>query len=141
MNLVDGGLAANNPSVVALIDAVQFERNSKRGTPPPEFSGRSSNIVLLSVGTGAPTEMPYNIANLLRGGWWNWRRAVHEVILTSQSDMAHEQARFLLKHKYHRINPLLGTPVELDDDTHFLELRDKAGITVADETFARANLL
>jgi patatin-like phospholipase/acyl hydrolase len=37
-NLVDGGLAANNPSVIALIDAVQFERPSKRGTQKPELN-------------------------------------------------------------------------------------------------------
>jgi len=57
-NLVDGGLAANNPSMVALVDALQFERKSKRGTPgghlkllhlwpgqiPPPWPGRDERL-------------------------------------------------------------------------------------------------
>ena len=135
--LIDGGLAANNPSLIALIDALQFERPSKRGTPVPvhSFTAPAQNPVLLSIGTGSPGQMPFDSKALTNGGWWNWKKAIYEVMFLSQASMTHDQAGFLLRDHYLRINPLLHGPIELDDGEAFVSLRSYADLTRESEKF------
>jgi len=52
-NLIDGGIVANNPSLVAMIDAFTFEKKPKH-----------EDIILLSIGTGKICEIPYEIEPL-----------------------------------------------------------------------------
>lgn len=138
-NLVDGGLAANNPSVIALIDSLQFERDSLRGTRAPSLQdGRPP--VLLSIGTGSPGPLPYDHSKLLDGGILDWARPIHEVLMTSQSQLAHFQAKFLLSQfpdHYFRMNPTLNSTVRLDDAERFRELRNLADVDADCESFLR----
>lgn len=144
--LVDGGIAANNPSVVALIDAWQFEGPSKRGTPPPLFnSGTGPGTVLLSVGTGHPGPLPYNDKRLVNGGLLPWMiKPIYELLMLSQSQLADFQAKFLLgasSGKYLRINPTLNVTVKLDDATRFTDLKNKADLDAECEQFLRAHFI
>lgn len=141
-NLVDGGLAANNPSVIGLIDALQFERASKRGIEKPVLDvGGQEGPLLLSVGTGQPGPLPYNYKHMSSGGWANWMLPIHEVVLLSQAQLVHFQAKFLTGSKYHRIDPVLNVPVKLDDAEHFHELRNKADIDSECESFLKTHFL
>ena len=133
-NLVDGGLAANNPSVIAYIDALQFERESKRDCPAPTSD---KELMLVSVGTGQPGPLPYKYENLINGGWFDWLGAIHEVVLLSQSRLVHDQVKFLLKERYLRIDPVLNASVKLDDAEHFEGLRNKADIDTQVELFLK----
>lgn len=136
-NLVDGGLAANNPSMIAVIDALQFERNSKRGTARPTIA----DLRLLSLGTGQPGPLPYDHQALVDGGWFDWLLPIHEVVLLSQAQLVHDQAKFLVGDHYLRIDPILNVPVKLDSADTFLELRNKADIDEPAERFIQRWLL
>lgn len=141
-NLVDGGLASNNPSVIGLIDALQFERPSKRGMPRPILDvSDDRGPLLLSVGTGQPGPLPYDYKRMISGGWLNWMRPIHEIVLLSQAQLVHFQAKFLVGSKYLRIDPILNVPVKLDDADHFYELRNKADIDIDCERFLKTHFL
>lgn len=141
-NLVDGGLAANNPSVIGVIDAVQFERPSKRGVPRPALDViGNAGPLLLSVGTGQPGPLPYNYKRMTSGGWLNWMLPIHEVVLLSQAQLVHFQAKFLIGSKYQRVDPVLNVPVKLDDAKRFHELRNKADIDAECERFLKTHFL
>jgi len=114
--LIDGGLCANNPSIVALTDALQYERPaSMRGRPKPRLHGLRDEIVMISVGTGRRGAMPYNPERLIRGGVLCWARSAIEVFTEAQGALAERQAAFLVGPNYLRINPAIGAEVKLDD--------------------------
>ena len=137
-NLVDGGLAANNPAMVALVDALQFERKSKRGTGRPVLADTpEESVVMISVGTGQPGPLPYDYERLVNGGWFDWMLPIFEVVQLSQSQLVHHQTKFLLGDRYLRIDPVLNVSVKLDDAKRFLELRNKADIDDASEKFLK----
>lgn len=138
-NLVDGGLTANNPSVIALIESLQFERESLRGTPAPSLE-QGNAPVLLSVGTGELGPLPYNHGKLIDGGMRHWALPIHEVLMASQSQLAHFQAKFFLRQypgHYFRANPVLNSSVKLDDHRRFRELRNRGDIDADCEDFLR----
>lgn len=140
-NLVDGGLCANNPSMVALVEALHFERPSKRGIGPVS---KMDEVVLLSVGTGEQCGMPYKVKSLRNGGAWQWLKVpstpLLEVVFQSQSQIVHFQSQFLLKERYLRINPLLKFPMKLDDTKKMTELRNVADVSRDIEIFLNTYL-
>ena len=146
-NLIDGGLCANNPAMVALVEAMQFERPSQRGVPAPRAGEKrpTNEITMLSLGTGEPCALPFRTDRLTSGGigTWAFRRDITkralpfpkptiplvETLMQSQSQIAHFQASFLLESdKYLRINPKLKFPMSLDDLEKVDELKNLADI-------------
>lgn len=142
-NLIDGGIAANNPSVVALVDALQFERPSKRGTAQPALGASEGRpvIAMLSVGTGRPATVPYDPKSLSDGGEYNWARPIYEVMSLTQSMATHFQASFLLHGRYFRIDPLMPNPIKLDDGVRYKELRGLFDVTQPLQDFAKSFLI
>jgi hypothetical protein len=142
-NLVDGGLVANNPAMVALVDALQFERSSKRGIGKPSLEiGGPGGPVLLSVGTGQLGPLPYDCGKLSDGGLVDWALPIYEVILLSQSQLVHHQVKFLVAQgRYLRVDPILNVAVELDDAEHFADLRNKVDVDADCERFLKDNFL
>jgi patatin-like phospholipase/acyl hydrolase len=136
VDLVDGGLVANNPSVIGIVDALQFERQSKRGVAPPTID----ELVMLSLGTGSPGSVPYTVSRLRNGGKLHWAIPVYEVLMLSQAKLAHHQAEFLLRDRYMRLNPTLTTSFPLDDIRQFADLKNYADITAQLEAFATTHL-
>jgi uncharacterized protein len=136
--LIDGGICANNPSMVALADAISFERPSKRGTDP---ATRLSEISLLSIGTGEQPAMPYNTDDLVNAGLGRWALYISDVLFESQSYIAHFQAKSFLQENYRRINPKLPSPMSLDDVSHFDELKNYSDITNDEEPFIKMHLI
>ncbi|MCF8721775.1 CBASS cGAMP-activated phospholipase [Nitrospina gracilis] len=139
-NLIDGGICANNPALIGLVDTFNFERPSKRGTEPKkEFSDISrKNTVLLSIGTGDQGEMPYRYSWLKYGSILYWGKNFHEVSIASQSQLIHFQAKFLLGDNYLRINPPLKFSMKLDDAKQAKELLNYADITHEIEDFLKS---
>lgn len=122
--LIDGGLCANNPSIVALVDALQYERaTSMRMRPRPQVERLRDDIILISVGTGKRGTMPYTPERLVKGGFVFWARPAIEVFAEAQSALADRQAAFLIGANYLRINPPMGAEVSLDDSRGAEDLR------------------
>jgi patatin-like phospholipase/acyl hydrolase len=100
---VDGGLFANNPTLVGLTEAVRY------------FHQPLDRIRVLSVGAGERAErIPHDRAR--RMGVWQWKTAMYEHMLIAQARIAHEIARRLLAPgQYQRVNVPLKHPYPFDD--------------------------
>jgi patatin-like phospholipase/acyl hydrolase len=136
--IIDGGVCANNPAVIAIVDALNFERASMRGAEPARIM---DDIVMMSVGTGEQPSMPYDVNKLAAGGLIEWAQYIADVMFESQSAVADTQARFLLKENYIRINPRLGSALPLDDIDHLSELKNLSDISRFEEAFIKRYLL
>ena len=100
---VDGGLFANNPTLIGLTEAVRY------------FGQPLERIRILSVGAGERAErIPYERAR--RMGVWFWGTAAIEHMLIAQARISHEIAlRLLDPEQYLRVNVPLERPYPLDD--------------------------
>jgi len=149
--LIDGGIVANNPSMVGIIDALTFERDSKRGTKKPE---RLEDILLLSIGTGAQTEIPYDLKPLMNAGGKKWlvqdtfnsqrNTPLIDILMASQATLVEFQAKTLLEKtsgSYRRINPKLGSKMKLDDVSSIGKLKNIADLVSEDIDWLNENLV
>ena len=116
--LADGGLWANNPSTVALTEALSA------------FGKEAREIRMLSVGTGHSVNMYHT-----RRGWGfitGWGGAkLTSYVMTLQSQASARTAKLLLKENYLRINPEIDF-WELDTLTQLNNLK-----SLADRDFER----
>ena len=107
--LADGGLWANNPSIIALTEAVS------------KFRKGVEQITVLSIGTGHTTTMYAK-----RGSWglltgWGGRKLV-SYTLALQSQASTNMAKLILGDRYLRLDPEIDT-WELDDTKHLGNLK------------------
>jgi uncharacterized protein len=132
--IIDGGICANNPSIVAIVDALNFER-------PSMTSGAQatslSDIVLVSVGTGEQPSMPYDANAMAEAGLLGWAQHISDVMFESQSAIADFQAGFLLPNAYLRINPKLGKALPLDDINHLSDLKNISDLSRSHEVLIK----
>ena len=100
---VDGGVWANNPVMVAVVDALSC------------FDLARDRISVLSFGCGTKS-CSLNRTQVLGGGVWAWRHAI-DTALSLQSQNALGQAGLLIgAERLMRIDaPTQGRPIELDD--------------------------
>ena len=108
--LIDGGVWANNPSMVALVEAV--------GT----LNIPLSQIRMLSIGTSSVVS--HRRDRLNSGGIISWAKksAVVDVITRGQSISAHNQSKFLLgKDNVERLDPQVPEGVFSLDGIHKVE--------------------
>jgi patatin-like phospholipase/acyl hydrolase len=100
--LIDGGVWANNPVMLAVIEAmIAYDVPRER-------------IKVLSLGCG---DEPYHVTRRMTwGGLWHWRKIIGAA-MRAQSLAATNQTRLLLgPANVVRIDPtLVGQPIELDD--------------------------
>lgn len=100
---VDGGLWANNPSMVGIIEAKSF-----LGQP-------FESIRLLSIGTGKRKTW-FRFENIRDKGRLGWVKSIVELILFVSSEATENQVEHLLEsEQYLRINEDLPNKMELDD--------------------------
>ena len=114
VRLVDGGVWANTPTMVAIVEAF-----GTLGVPLPALR-------VLSLGT--TDEVHGRRRGLDSGGFWQWRTAAIDVIMRGQSIAATNQARFLIGEKHLlRVNPPVPAgSLHLD------------GVTCADDLIGKA---
>lgn len=127
---VDGGLFANDPSMLALTRVLDERRDPS--TPGGHAREILDDISLFSVGEG---QVPHYIqAGTENWGYWHWmfhhRRqgALLELALNSTAEAISEQCRMLLgDHQYYRLNPdtkpLTGRTMHVFDPISFARSR------------------
>jgi len=97
---IDGGLWANNPSVIGIAEAIVNDINIK-------------DIKVLSIGTGANVyDADNNIA--IKGGILNWGKRLIDLILNVQADGALFTAKHLIGHNLKRVNFIPTRQLSLD---------------------------
>ncbi len=116
--LADGGLWANNPSLVAYTEAI-----SKLAKPAAE-------VRILSIGTGIGHQY-YNIGEASRTAWGlatGWKRKkLIDTILNLQARSATNSATLLLGNQYKRLTFDETGSLPLDDTSQIAQLKAKAG--------------
>ena len=103
-HFADGGVWANNPVMIALVDALTCYRIERR------------QVHILSLGTG-DTEMRITEQQRKLGGLWHWRKII-ESAMHLQSQNAIGQAGLLIgRDRLIRLNapPMPDNPIDLDD--------------------------
>lgn len=123
--LVDGGVFANNPSMLAYTEAIELLRQRKLASPSPlplpavsdEFeafaaavSSDKSDIFMLSLGTGRVVK-PYRYEDAKSWGMTSWLRPIIDILMQGVSETVDYQMNYVLPtdsdgtRHYIRINP------------------------------------
>jgi patatin-like phospholipase/acyl hydrolase len=122
---IDGGIVANNPSLAALAQALD------QRVPAAARARGLADIALLSLGTG---RFP---RHLDRGahdwGLIEWAKPLVEILLEGMEEVADFQCRQLLSQRYHRLDPVFGEEIAIDDAKKIPELLRIASDTSIDE--------
>ncbi len=100
---IDGGVAANNPGMCAVAQALDRRNGGQQ----------LRNLALLSLGTGAYSQ--YLLAQDADWGWVQWARPIIEIMLSGNEGVADFQCACLLGERYHRLDPTLPSNYKLDD--------------------------
>ena len=96
---IDGGVYANNPSIVALAQAI-----SKKNQPAERAS--LDEVVMLSIGTGV--SLTYIKGKSLDWGYAQWIKPLISVLMEGVAGISDYQARQLLDDRYHRLQIVFG---------------------------------
>lgn len=92
IRLIDGGVWANNPTLIGIVEAVSM------------LNQPLDSIRVLSLGT--TNEVTKRTNDLDKGGFWQWKKDAIDVILRAQSIGVYTQAQHLLsKDKVVRVDP------------------------------------
>lgn len=121
VQLIDGGIWANNPTMVALVEALGY------------FGQPKESIAVLSIGTSrGPRASGHRIVN---GGLWTWRKKTIEFLMRGQSIMAQNAAFHILDNdRFLRVNPQVSQDYPLDrlmsdlEGLGYSEARDKINV-------------
>lgn len=98
---VDGGIWANNPGAVGLVEALKL-------------AGSPRKIKMLCVGTGCD-ERPYRLSEARGWGKAAWVRPLLDMLFSGQSDGVDYECAAILGSNYLRLQPMLGDPIAMDD--------------------------
>lgn len=133
---VDGGLWANNPTMVAIVESMAIARDGLR----PEVDGKAGfnldTTYALSIGAGAAkffADPPKSWAGLL---WWNPAKLL-SLISLSQSQGAQFQAQILLGPRLKRVEFALPHGDWSLDNTKYIHEMIDAGRERASEDIAQ----
>lgn len=111
LRAIDGGVAANDPALCAVVEAI------KRGCD-------LNSISLLSLGTGRE-ERPYLLSKARNWGLVDWARPLLDILFSAASDVTDHHCKMLLGDRYVRLQQDFSTPVGMDDcsDAAFAAMR------------------
>lgn len=119
--LVDGGVFANNPSMLAYTEAIELSRHRKQeqAALSEEFeafgaaaSSDKSDIFMLSLGTGRVIK-PYHYKEAKSWGMTEWLRPIIDILMQGVSETVDYQMNYVLptgpdgSRHYIRINPVI----------------------------------
>jgi len=91
---IDGGVFANNPSIVALVQAISSKNIASE-------RAKLDDVVMLSVGTGV--SLTYIKGKSLDWGFAQWAKPLINVLMDGVAGISDYQARQLLAERYQRL--------------------------------------
>ena len=97
---VDGGVWANNPSMVAVAESIQIKQNCLRAGIDPVFDLES--VQLLSIGTGKAPLFAVPPAQGAGVAWW--AKGILDLVSITQAQAVHFQSKYILDNRYYRID-------------------------------------
>ena len=105
---IDGGVFANNPSMVALVQAISQRNKSKE-------RANIDDIVLLSVGTGV--SLSYIKGQTLDWGYAQWVKPLINILMDGVAGISDYQVAQLLGDRYQRLQIVFDSneTIALDD--------------------------
>lgn len=104
---IDGGVYANNPSIVALSQAVSSKNY-------PEERAQLDEIVMLSMGTGV--SLKYIKGDTLDWGYTQWVRPLIQILMDGVAGVSDYQAKQLLGNRYCREQIYFGPEKTIEID-------------------------
>ncbi len=114
---VDGGIVANNPSMVAL---AQLQEVNGAATDPHQ----DHELVLFSIGTGFTHRYIKN--KRLDWGYVQWMSCITDLMNSGSIQLVDRQCRQFLGDRYHRLCPPLLEKFRADDEQKQQHLVDMA---------------
>jgi uncharacterized protein len=118
---VEGGLAASNPSIVALAKVYSHEKNPCKR---PDETIDANNIILVSLGTGLPTRTTNNkIDNYGFLGWMKKGELINDLFRANSQQTADNASMIVTPNQYFRVQPIFSNQnMSLDNaDPNHLE--------------------
>jgi uncharacterized protein len=121
---IDGGVAASNPAMCALAQALHGSTGGQQ----------LNDVVLLSLGTG----VNHHYLTSENGDWGlaNWAPHMVNLMLEGSAGLADYQCRQVLGDQYHRVNPVLPIPIDMDKIRFIPQLLETADSVNLDATIA-----
>lgn len=112
---IDGGIVANNPSVCAIVQALEVDTGGQN----------LQDLVLLSV--GASRNPRYLTEQDADWGWAQWAVPIVELLLEEgNNSIANFQCCQILGERYRRLNLFLPERIDVDDATKVPRLKELA---------------
>jgi predicted acylesterase/phospholipase RssA len=130
---VDGGLWANNPSLVAVTEAIVISNQCKRAADPVFGLG---DVWCLSIGTGrhAYSMLPDRPPGI---GWWMSGKRIFTAMMASQAQAVNYQTRLLLTpERYRRVDFEVPDPSWTIDNARVIGSLVTLGRRKAQEEYA-----
>lgn len=118
---IDGGVFANNPSMVALAQAISSKNTTVERANLDE-------VVLLSVGTGI--SLKYIKGKSLDWGYSQWIKPLIQILMDGVTGISDYQSKQILGDRYHRLQVVFGDKEKIDmDDVKKINRMDEIGKT------------
>ncbi|WP_456383371.1 CBASS cGAMP-activated phospholipase [Hydrogenimonas sp.] len=139
--LADGGIVANNPAMVGVVDGYRITKDLHK-------------LRLLSIGTGEIKFIPYDVYKIEKGGGiFSWAVnsnsvldpvfktqfvvPIMEVLFNAQSTLVNNQVDNLLGENFLRINPVLPSLIRLDDAQKLEIMKNVANVVDEEKTIRK----
>lgn len=124
---IDGGVFANNPSMIAITQAISKHNIKKE-------RAKLKNISLLSVGAGIALQ--YEEGKNNDWGYSQWAFSLIDILMEGVTGISHFQAEQLLGKKYNRLQIYFseGNKIKLDDIDKLKEMENLANELDLSET-------
>jgi hypothetical protein len=129
--LVDGGIFANSPAMVGLLEGAMRAR---------ELGGTARNVMIVSLGTGRVGPRPDRTYDEFTGlTWFKLAQAVYEAAQAGQASLNDELLLPLLSDSYWRFDTILpeGDRLGIDNsDEETIERLNRMGLQLVGERVA-----